>query len=728
MMAYLTIYDDVSHLKIYEIINKYFGKNYTGWMKGWYSINEKFIAWFPMITDTSNPSKKPQKFSNLLLDDGKTIMEIHHEEKAPLIADDQEYYQQRLVFGRFHDGFRFLGVFKRSFVKEEQVLTYRYDRIAEGIDLSTYNLIEKVTVSDSINETIPQGDVISTNDSVWVAAAVISYEKYHEDGCRDITEFSLAQSAIRRRAINITGKNVEAARTSQWCCGSHINHTHPYLKETANANRRLAFPGEFGGEEIPSDIDERIEIKFSTGQVTIRQLIDFVREEYSTLQGQKDSIEFDKNMILCGPPGTGKTYNTVIYAVAICEGKTYEEVKKQDYEEIMARYDALKNEGRIAFTTFHQSYGYEEFIEGIKPVMDSEGSGDVKYTIEDGIFKRFCKSGEGISFDEAWSQLYEDARTTGGKFTVIRRTGSRREAQFTKEDVISVMFDGETLAHNDISKSKLKEVYETYDYEHRLDILNGGSRWVFDVCYAIIDLLVKKYNMIENADAEQKNRVFIIDEINRGNISKIFGELITLIEDTKRKDMPEAASAILPYSGEMFSVPANVHILGTMNTADRSIALMDTALRRRFRFVEMMPDTGVLEGIFVEGLNVAKMLEVINTRIEFLYDREHTIGHAFFMSLKEKPTIENLGAIFEKSVVPLLQEYFYEDYQKIQLVLGDNAKMEEDLKFIKDVKVVAKNIFAGNVEDVIDLPEKRYVINRDAFYNIGSYKMIAPEL
>lgn len=728
MMADLTIHDDVSHLKIYEIINKYFGKNYTGWMKAWYDINDKFGAWFPMITDAYDVPENAQKFSNLLLDEGKTIIEVHHEKKEPPADENQKYDKLRLVFGRFHDGFRFLGVFKRSLVKGTQALTYKHEQVAEGIDLSTYNLIEKVTVPDSSKERISQSDVISPNDSVWVAATVISYEKYHEDGCRDITEFSLTQSAIRRRAINITGRNVEAARTSQWCCGSHINHTHPYLKETANANRRLAFPGEFGGKEIPSDIDERIEIESSAGQVTIGQLIDFVREEYSTLQGQKDCIEFDKNMILYGPPGTGKTYNTVIYAVAICEGKPYEEVKKQDYEDILARYNALKSEGRIAFTTFHQSYGYEEFIEGIKPVMDSEESGDVKYTIEDGIFKRFCKSGEGISLDEAWGQLYEDAKATGGKFTVTRRTGSRREAQFTKEDVISVMFDGETPAHSDISKSKLKEVYETYDYEHRLDIPNGGSRWVFDVCYAIIDLLVKKYNMIENADAEQKNRVFIIDEINRGNISKIFGELITLIEDTKRKDMPEAASAILPYSGEVFSVPANVHILGTMNTADRSIALMDTALRRRFRFVEMMPDTGALEGLLVEGLNVAKMLEVINTRIEFLYDREHTIGHAFFMSLKEKPTIENLGAIFGKSVVPLLQEYFYEDYQKIQLVLGDNAKMEEDLKFIKDVKVVAKNIFVGNVEDVIDLPEKRYVINRDAFYNIGSYKMIAPEL
>ena len=484
-MAYLTIYDDVSHLKIYEIINKYFGKNYTGWMKGWYDINDKFAAWFPMITDAYDVSESAKKFSNVLLDEGKTIIEVHHEKKEPPADENQKYDKLRLVFGRFHDGFRFLGVFKRSLVKGTQALTYKHEQVAEGIDLSTYNLIEKVTVPDSSKERISQSDVISPNDSVWVAATVISYEKYHEDGCRDITEFSLTQSAIRRRAINITGRNVEAARTSQWCCGSHINHTHPYLKETANANRRLAFPGEFGGKEIPSDIDERIEIESSAGQVTIGQLIDFVREEYSTLQGQKDCIEFDKNMILYGPPGTGKTYNTVIYAVAICEGKPYEEVKKQDYEDILARYNALKSEGRIAFTTFHQSYGYEEFIEGIKPVMDSEESGDVKYTIEDGIFKRFCKSGEGISLDEAWGQLYEDAKATGGKFTVTRRTGSRREAQFTKEDVISVMFDGETPAHSDISKSKLKEVYETYDYEHRLDIPNGGSRWVFDVCYAI---------------------------------------------------------------------------------------------------------------------------------------------------------------------------------------------------------------------------------------------------
>lgn len=343
---------------------------------------------------------------------------------------------------------------------------------------------------------------------------------------------------------------------------------------------------------------------------------------------KRNNKKFDKNLILYGPPGTGKTYNSIIYAVAICDGKSVDELT--DYDAVMARYDELKKAGRIAFTTFHQSYGYEEFIEGIKPIID-ENKQDIGYTIEPGVFKEFCENA--------------------------------KSAVRTKND--------------------------------------------------------------DFIDAEP--HVFIIDEINRGNISKIFGELITLIEDTKRSGMPEAASAILPYSGDEFSVPANVYILGTMNTADRSIALMDTALRRRFQFIENMPDSDVLRKIHadkVEDLDVAAMLDKINDRITFLYDREHTIGHAFFTGLKDDASIETLQSIFEKSVIPLLQEYFYEDYQKIQLVLGDNAKSDDSLKFVLDKKVIAKNIFKGNVEDVIDLPEKQYLINRKAFENINSYKEI----
>ena len=225
----------------------------------------------------------------------------------------------------------------------------------------------------------------------------------------------------------------------------------------------------------------------------------------------------------------------------------------------------------------------------------------------------------------------------------------------------------------------------------------------------------------------KKPYVIIIDEINRGNISKIFGELITLIEDTKRKGMDEEASSILPYSRKQFSVPSNLYIIGTMNTADRSIALMDTALRRRFNFVEMMPDVDVLKNIATEnldGLDIVEMLNKINERITFLYDREHTIGHAFFMKLKNNADIKILGNIFKTSIIPLLQEYFYEDYHKIQLVLGDNTKVDPSTKFILDEKVEINDIIKGNIDYDIDLPEKKYRINNEAFYNIESYKQI----
>lgn len=354
---------------------------------------------------------------------------------------------------------------------------------------------------------------------------------------------------------------------------------------------------------------------------------------------KKLSTIYDKNMILYGPPGTGKTYSTAIYSVAICDGVEVDEVRTMDYDAVMKRYRELLATGRIAFTTFHQSYGYEEFIEGIKPVLSDNNIG---YTIESGIFKKFC-------------------------------------------------------AHARVLES---------------DVLNDD---------AIDD------ESIITIPPSNCNCVFIIDEINRGNISKIFGELITLIEDTKREGMLEQASTILPYSKEVFSVPNNVYIIGTMNTADRSIALMDTALRRRFHFIEMMPDADVLRKIGadkVEDLDVAKMLETINERITFLYDREHTIGHAFFTKLAKSPTIETLQSIFKNKIIPLLQEYFYDDYQKIQLVLGDNGKEDEAIKFVIDNDIVLREVFKGNTEDLVDLPEKRYIINENAFENIDSYKQL----
>ncbi len=361
------------------------------------------------------------------------------------------------------------------------------------------------------------------------------------------------------------------------------------------------------------------------------------------------SPEYSLNQILYGPPGTGKTYNTIFYAVAICDKLPLEKVKSEGYKATWKRYNELIKEGRIAFTTFHQSYSYEEFIEGIKPDLDSNGV--LKYKLEDGTFKKFC----------------EYART-----------------------------------------KKAVRVNKT--------------------------LLGKE---VEEGIAETDKRlpcVYIIDEINRGNISKIFGELITLIEEAKREGAKEAMSAILPYSQTAFSVPDNVYILGTMNTADRSIALMDTALRRRFEFVEMIPNPDELGDMTVKvttdsgelALNVSRMLEIINKRIEYIYDREHRIGHAFFMPLRYDNSIEKLAEIFEKKIIPLLQEYFYDDYEKIQLVLGDNGKENPDWKFIRDDDVKEDELFIG-IHD-LGLSEKRYWIQADAFRKIESYVSISKDL
>jgi 5-methylcytosine-specific restriction protein B len=222
-------------------------------------------------------------------------------------------------------------------------------------------------------------------------------------------------------------------------------------------------------------------------------------------------------------------------------------------------------------------------------------------------------------------------------------------------------------------------------------------------------------DLFEDKDVP-RNHVFIIDEINRGNISKIFGELITLIEPGKRIGAPEELRARLPYSGSRFGVPGNVYLLGTMNTADRSIAMIDTALRRRFRFVEMQPDSTLLSDVSVEGIDLEELLDTMNRRITVLLDREHTIGHSFFLPLKDDPTLERLASIFEDQIVPLLQEYFYDDYEKIQLVLGDDQKADDGIRFIVQYDDGAKLFKNADLGDLV-----LYEINREAFKKAEAY-------
>jgi hypothetical protein len=567
---------------------------------------------------------------------------------------------------------------------------------------------------------------------------------------------------------------------------SFSNDSDNVKKEIANNSiKKLKTVKNIEGPYVNSRMDNILEDSIESAKL----LIPFY-EHILNLKGIKINSKEEENMtandiglntILYGPPGTGKTYNTAIYAVSICDGKSLEEIKEDNYEDVMTRYKELMKDGRIAFTTFHQSYGYEEFIEGIKPVVDTNNN-DIGYKIEPGIFKTFCNeaSNKKIKDDgnditdttknQVWSVLLDGTGISELKKECFEqgtiRIGWEDVPEFIDSETkdltdsarrILLNFQDEMIIGDIVVTQKSNTIIDgigiiSGDYEYdsgnknwprfrkvkwllkdgniNITDLNDGVKLNRNTVYPLKRISVYKIlSLIEDTlrisvEENKKPYVFVIDEINRGNISKIFGELITLIEDTRRMNMTEETSAILPYSGTHFSIPSNVYILGTMNTADKSISLMDTALRRRFRFVEMMPDVEVLRQIGadkVDTLDVAFMLEKINERIAYLYDREHTIGHAFFTKLKNNLTLETLESIFRESVIPLLQEYFYEDYEKIQFVLGDNGKSESKYKFVIDESLKIKEVFKGDAIDTIDLPEKRYQINDEAFAYIESY-------
>ena len=425
---------------------------------------------------------------------------------------------------------------------------------------------------------------------------------------------------------------------------------------------------------------------------------------------QKDKESFSLNQILYGPPGTGKTYTTVVKAIEILEKRKVDTSENRD--DLKKKFDEYIQNGQIKFVTFHQSYGYEEFVEGLRAYTEDK---NIHYRVEDGIFKEICKRIKECKEYKKWKepQISED------RFDKLYDKYAENLTNYSK---------------NGTSNKKLKtsDGYEFYLYKNTAQGIearsassangnpmpmskDGLKKILFDQNNS-----KSSYRYGTHPDAVLEDMlstmsyVLIIDEINRGNISKIFGELITLIEPSKRLGADDEIIVELPYSKEKFGVPSNLYIIGTMNTADRSIALMDTALRRRFEFVEMMPEYDELNETTIEGINVGEMLKTINERIEYLYDRDHTIGHAYFMSLKDGADIEELASIFKNKILPLLQEYFYDDWEKIRLVLGES-------QFIKEKKP-ANALFKSGTDYIND--KILYEIDKEAFYDEQNYLKI----
>jgi len=376
----------------------------------------------------------------------------------------------------------------------------------------------------------------------------------------------------------------------------HYGSMSSFIRFENKAYRKSAFDKDY--------LEKILSIAFSDTTVV---------DDPDTVQKLENRI---KNLILFGPPGTGKTYHSVNKALEIIKGKKYVDENISDRKVIMGEFNRLKEIGQIEFVTFHQSFSYEDFVEGIKPVLNigtenkSDKVGDIRYEIRDGIFKKLCYRAKGDSSDLLYNSNQIDVDN----------------------------------APNDVKK----------DFTNELP----GTKKV----------------------SEKDRYVLIIDEINRGNVASIFGELITLIEEDKRIGAENQLLVRLPYSGsdgEPFGVPDNLYIIGTMNTADRSIEALDTALRRRFSFEEMSPDPEILKEygtLSPDGkigeIDVVLMLKTINDRIGKLIDKDHKIGHSYFMKIENNE--EGLKQVFKDKIIPLLEEYFYGDFGKIGLVLGSS--------------------------------------------------------
>lgn len=482
------------------------------------------------------------------------------------------------------------------------------------------------------------------------------------------------------------------------------------------------------------------------------------------------------NQILYGPPGTGKTYNTVIKAIEITNPELMPKDKDgnvENYETLKNKFDELKQQGQIEFVTFHQSYSYEEFVEGIKPEIpkwNDEGS-ELKYVGKDGILKTIAKKAlyEHLNIlqleDDKFKNIIKCFISDNPEGSKLKTQYSEFEiVKYTQTAVIVEPCNGKT--EYNLTFNNLEKLYSNkQNIENRKDIdqilgWKGLSTYYLAVLNKLKDYSGKNItnNQIsQNQDSiiiksiddylqeyqegklslkeDPKKYILIIDEINRGNISKIFGELITLIETDKRIGNKHEASTTLPYSKEQFGIPKNLYIIGTMNTSDRSIASIDIALRRRFKFVEMMPRPEKIvnknnQPQMVEDINLQSLLKTINERISYLLDRDHQIGHSYFMNWKNYD-MATLKDVWFDEIIPLLNEYFYSDWDKLQAILGgknDNDKNDKKF-FITKLKKpdLAYNVDCSDEEFYYNFVKKEDVNETDFRTMLENAKLIEPK-
>jgi 5-methylcytosine-specific restriction enzyme B len=516
------------------------------------------------------------------------------------------------------------------------------------------------------------------------------------------------------------------------------------------------------------------------------------------------------NTILFGPPGTGKTYATVEESLRILDP----DVLRRNPEpppfdtaaraarrgRLKARFDELVREHRVRFVTFHQSFAYEDFVEGLRAVPAESGA--LSYDVVDGVFKLLCESaaarvtgtrlapeplnlagkriwkmslGNSLIPDE--SAVYEECMANGvallgygsgidftgcqsRKDVVQRFQSANRKVESDEYAVTAVntfvvkMKAGDLVVVPDgLSKFRAIGVVEggyefvegqsDYDQSRKVrwlrryapslphgDLMNNQfSQMTIYQLHLDISIDAGKLQglLAEPATGEPDRahlpRVLVIDEINRGNVSRIFGELITLIEPSKRIGADDELTVTLPYSKKPFGVPRNVYLVGTMNSADRSLTGLDVALRRRFTFKEMPPQPQLLDHVDVGGVSVGALLRVVNQRIEVLLDREHCIGHAYFMPLaaEGENTLRALARVFRHQLLPLLQEYFFDDWERIGWVLNDPNKTVSRFRFIRRPPDDAAALFPAQTERVQD---RRWTLNQEAFESIESYRQI----